>query len=62
MTKYKVKAVRQISAVSRELYLVLFGNDCVELLLVVEHLYTLGEDSLERGWVIGQLSIVLVAP
>jgi hypothetical protein len=40
----------------------LFGYDGVELLLVVEDLYTLGEDSLERGGVIGQLSIVLVAP
>jgi len=40
----------------------LFSDDGMELLLVVEHLNTLCKNSIKRGRMIAQLKIVLTAP
>ena len=44
------------------IYLVLFGDDCVVLLLVTEHLDALRQNSVKGGRMVAELQIVLAAP
>ena len=43
-------------------YLILFGDDCVKLLLIIEHLNALRENGIERCRMVAEFEVVLAAP